>query len=122
MGYTTDFLGEFELDKQLDPIVGNLINGLANTRRVKRDITKLANMLNLSRQEADLRYGIEGEYYYNKKLDPYVFPEVTFQKNRPIIVTLGLLLSLIIILSYAGWYFYSINDDEFKELNKKLNV
>jgi len=66
MGYTTDFLGEFELDKQLDPIVGNLINGLANTRRVKRDITKLANMLNLSRQEADLRYGIEGEYYYNK--------------------------------------------------------
>ena len=42
MGYTTEFLGEFELDKQLDPIIGNLINALAITRRVKRDINKLA--------------------------------------------------------------------------------
>ena len=38
------------------------------------------------------------EYYYNKKVDPYVFPEVTLQKNRPIIVTIGLLLSMIMNL------------------------
>jgi cytoskeleton protein RodZ len=65
------------------------------------------------------------EYYYNKKIDPYVFPEVTLQKNRPIIVTIGLLLSLIIILSYAGWYFYSINDNEFvefKQQNDNVNI
>jgi cytoskeleton protein RodZ len=65
------------------------------------------------------------EYYYNKKLDPYVFPEVALQKNRPIIVSVGLLLSLIIILSYAGWYFYSINDNEFEELksqNDNVNI
>ena len=65
------------------------------------------------------------EYYYNKKVDPYVFPEVSLQKNRPIIVTIGLLLSLVIILSYAGWYFYSINDNEFKELkplDNKVNI
>ena len=65
------------------------------------------------------------EYYYNKKTDPYVFPEVTLQKNRPIIVTIGILLSMIIILSYAGWYFYSINDNEFEESNKlddKVNI
>ena len=65
------------------------------------------------------------EYYYNKKVDPYVFPEVSLQKNRPIIVTIGLLLSLIIILSYAGWYFYSINDNEFEELkplDDKVNI
>ena len=65
------------------------------------------------------------EYYYNKKTNPYVFPEVTLQKNRPIIVTIGILLSMIIILSYAGWYFYSINDNEFEESNKlddKVNI
>lgn len=66
MGYTTEFLGEFTLDKPLDPIIGNLINGLAFTRRVKRDIYQLAKILNLSREEADMRYGVEGEYYYNK--------------------------------------------------------
>jgi len=65
------------------------------------------------------------EYYYNKKVDPYVFPEVSIQKNRPIIVIIGLLLSLVIILSYAGWYFYSINDNEFedlKSLDEKVNI
>lgn len=66
MGYTTDFSGEFTIDTQLDPIIGNLINGIAFTRRVKRDTKKLAEMKNLSKEEADLRYGIEGEYYYNK--------------------------------------------------------
>ena len=65
------------------------------------------------------------EYYYNKKVDPYVFPEVTLQKNRPIAVTIGLLLSLTIILSYAGWYFYSINDngiEGLKSQDDKVNI
>ena len=65
------------------------------------------------------------EYYYNKKVDPYVFPEVTLQKNRPIAVTIGLLLSLTIILSYAGWYFYSINDNGIEGLkpqDDKVNI
>jgi len=50
MGYTTDFDGCFKIDRPLDDETFNLINGLANTRRMKRDL--------------DTKYGEEGEFYY----------------------------------------------------------
>ena len=49
MGYTTDFSGRFEIDRQVDYETGKLLNGLNQTRRVARDV--------------DDKYGIEGEFY-----------------------------------------------------------
>ncbi len=50
MGYTTEFNGRFHLDKPLDDNTFNLLEGLAKTRRMKRNIKG---------------YGIEGEFYFN---------------------------------------------------------
>lgn len=52
MGYTTDFRGEFKVDRPLDDETFNLINGIASTRRMKR-------------QGLDKKYGIDGEFYFN---------------------------------------------------------
>ena len=49
------------------------------------------------------------EYYYNKNPDPYNFPEAASLSKRPIIANFGIILSALIVLSYAGWYFYSVN-------------
>ena len=50
MGYTTEFEGEFKINKQVDEGTYNLLKGLAETRRMKRE------GLN------DV-YGIDGEFY-----------------------------------------------------------
>ena len=49
------------------------------------------------------------EYYFNKNPDPYNFPEPSSLQKRPIIANFGIILSVLIILSYSGWYFYSVN-------------
>ena len=49
MGYTTDFAGEFKTDRPLDEETYTLLKGIAETRRMKRDVGP--------------EYGIEGEYY-----------------------------------------------------------
>jgi len=48
MGYTTYFDGHFTIDKPVDFETAILLRGLANTRRVARDIEG---------------YGVEGEFY-----------------------------------------------------------
>ena len=48
MGYTTDFEGEFILNRPVDGETYNLLVGLATTRRMKRNMEG---------------YGIEGEFY-----------------------------------------------------------
>lgn len=52
MGYTTDFDGRFKLDKKLDADTFTLLKGLAETRRMKRNIDG---------------YGVEGEFYIDGK-------------------------------------------------------
>jgi hypothetical protein len=64
MGYTTDFWGKLHISNKLDKDTESLINGLG-TRRMARDVSKLAQMKNISVEEAKKRYGIEGEFYYN---------------------------------------------------------
>ena len=54
MGYTTVFAGQFDLNKRLDDNTYNLLNGLANTRRMKRDINESL-------------YGVDGEFYIGGK-------------------------------------------------------
>ena len=52
------------------------------------------------------------EYYFNKNPDPYNFPEPSTHPKRPIIANFGIILSVLIVLSYGGWYFYSVNISE----------
>ena len=61
------------------------------------------------------------EYYSQKEKDPYIFPEATFPKERSLIVTFGPIISLLIILAYAGWYFYSINDSDTSETKAQMD-
>ena len=49
MGYSTDFYGEFTLNKKLDDNTYKLLKGLSETRRMKRKV--------------DPKYGVEGEFY-----------------------------------------------------------
>jgi hypothetical protein len=49
MGYTTEFRGQWVLNKKLDDDTFNLLVGLASTRRMKRNIQG---------------YGVEGEFYH----------------------------------------------------------
>ena len=49
MGYTTDFNGQFKINQPLDDDTYNLLVGLNNTRRMKRNVSQT--------------YGIEGEFY-----------------------------------------------------------
>lgn len=62
MGYTTEFRGSFKFDKPLDQYTKRLINGLNQTRRVKRDLTKLG----MTFKEA-IEFGIEGEFFIEGK-------------------------------------------------------
>jgi cytoskeleton protein RodZ len=59
------------------------------------------------------------EYYSNKDLDPYIFPETKIPKENSNIVMFGLILSLLIIFGYAYWYFYTLKFSE--EKNIKVN-
>jgi len=61
------------------------------------------------------------EYYGNKDLDPYVFPESKLPKENSNIVMFGLVLSLLIIFAYAGWYFYSLKISEEQKLEVNNN-
>ena len=48
------------------------------------------------------------EYYFNKNQTLIIFLKLRLFK-RPIIANFGIILSALIVLSYAGWYFYSVN-------------
>jgi hypothetical protein len=56
MGYTTDFDGTFKLNKKLTKELHTLLNGLNETRRMKRSREKLKEMTGID-------YGIDGELY-----------------------------------------------------------
>jgi hypothetical protein len=67
MGYTTNFEGKFVLDTILDERTEKLLKGIATTRRMKRSIPALAKKFNISEDLALLKYGIDGEFYYNEE-------------------------------------------------------
>ncbi|VVU95690.1 hypothetical protein CPAV1605_1445 [seawater metagenome] len=66
MGYTTNFYGEFKLNTTLDKNTADLIKGIATTRRMKRSIPILAKKFNISEELALLKFGIDGEFYFDK--------------------------------------------------------
>lgn len=53
MGYTTDFVGQFNINKKLDPETHEFLKKLAETRRMKRNVGP--------------EYGVEGEFYVEGK-------------------------------------------------------
>lgn len=63
MGYTTDFTGRFELDKPLIAVHSDYLRAFGQTRRVKRDAAKTAELPDPVREMAGLPVGIEGEYF-----------------------------------------------------------
>lgn len=53
MGYTTEFRGQFSLDKKLDTETYNLLKKLSETRRMARKVPE--------------EYGVEGEFFFDGK-------------------------------------------------------
>lgn len=67
MGYTTDFSGSFKFNRPLTMQEGNFIKEFNETRRMKRDVSKLMEFENgengnpfLPKEET---YGVDGEYF-----------------------------------------------------------
>ena len=67
MGYNTDFTGEFKLNRKLNKKVKTLINGISQTRRMKRDVEKLAKRLKISKEKCIEKYGPNSEFYFDPK-------------------------------------------------------
>ena len=79
MGYTTDFEGYMELKqtevKNIDgkgvnlnltiDEVMTLVKGIAKTRRMGRDLSKISNEDGMLNGIHYSEYGVEGEFYYN---------------------------------------------------------
>jgi len=63
MGYTTEFTGQFDLDKPLTEAHKAYLQAFNRTRRMKRDASKLANLPDAVRIAAGLPVGDEGGYY-----------------------------------------------------------
>lgn len=70
MGYTTDFSGEFKIDKEVDEETYKLLDGLNKTRRMARKVSK--------------KYGVEGEFYINGKGEMgQAHDKTVIDNNRP---------------------------------------
>jgi hypothetical protein len=61
MGYTTDFEGKFDLDRELDPKTHEFLNKLATTRRMKRNVFLLPKSGFEKYGFSD--WGTEGEFF-----------------------------------------------------------
>lgn len=65
MGYTTEFNGEFRIQKQLAPEHQAYLLAFAQTRRVTRNAEIAATLPDPLRIAVGLPIGIEGEYFVN---------------------------------------------------------
>jgi len=57
MGYNTDFYGCFKLNKKLDKDTMEFLNKFHNTRRMKRDMSKLFPNEDIE------KFGVDGEFF-----------------------------------------------------------
>lgn len=91
MGYTTEFSGSFKFDRPLTEIEKNYINNLAETRRVKRDSSKLMEKYKgklgnpfAKNDTVEEIYGIDGEYFVdNDEYDETIIDYNTPPKSQP---------------------------------------
>jgi hypothetical protein len=63
MGYTTDFFGEFTLDRELKPEHAAYLRKFNETRRMKRDAAKSELRPDPLRIAAGLPIGVQGEFF-----------------------------------------------------------
>jgi hypothetical protein len=63
MGYTTDFMGQFEVTPALKPEHKAYLSKFNETRRMKRDSEKAEKLDDDVRKAASLPVGTEGEYF-----------------------------------------------------------
>lgn len=63
MGYTTDFNGEFGLNRTLDNNHREYLTKFSETRRMKRNADKAAELNDPIREAVDLPIGTEGEFF-----------------------------------------------------------
>ncbi len=69
MGYTTDFMGAFNLDRVMAPAHAKYLTNFNCTRRMKRDIENSILDNDPVREAAGLSLGKEGGYYVGSKKD-----------------------------------------------------
>lgn len=67
MGYTTEFEGQFALDKPLKPEHSAYLHQFSETRRMKRDPKIAATFPDPIREAAKLPIGIDGGYFVGGK-------------------------------------------------------
>ena len=72
MGYTTDFEGEFELDKTLKPEHKKYLELFSHTRRMKRNPQKVEDFNDIPREAVGLPIGVDGEYFVSGKDDGFI--------------------------------------------------
>jgi hypothetical protein len=91
MGYTTEFEGEFKLDKPLTEAQEKYLIKFAQTRRMERDADVVKTFADPVREAVNLPVGIDGEYFvggtgfYGQGHDPSVL-----DNNEPPITQPGL--------------------------------
>lgn len=85
MGYTTEFRGKFKTDKPVDEDTYNLINGLATTRRMKRNPEELAKRIGKTTEDVIKLYGKECQLWVNDKenFGSNKTPDVVDYNNPP---------------------------------------
>lgn len=78
MGYNTDFIGEFNIDKPVTEEVASLLRGLATTRRMKRD-----NNILIEAGYGDC--GVDGEFFFfdDGNYGQDAFMESVVDSNKP---------------------------------------
>ena len=72
MGYNTNYIGAFHIYKtstgkksKLPENLALILINLSRTRRMNRDVNKLAKLLNISIEECKEKYGKHGEFYFH---------------------------------------------------------
>ena len=92
MGYNTDYKGEFYIYKtstgrkaKLPKKLGVLLVNLSRTRRMYRDVKKLAEFLKISIKECKEKFGNYGEFYFHNdnKMGQTHTPDIIDFNNPP---------------------------------------
>lgn len=86
MGYTTEFTGEFTIDREIDPQLAEYINRFANVRHMKRDV-EMTKVIYPNWQELCFRnrLGKDGEYLaiVSKEHGQEITPDIIDYNNPP---------------------------------------
>lgn len=70
MGYNTNYEGRIKITPKLHPDDRRFLKPIWTTRRMKLDVQKLAQDLNMDFKECQWRYGKEGQFVDTDNFDP----------------------------------------------------